>query len=155
MFKASKYASLLMFGLVGVGIAAIPPFSDPGPPTTQRVVVVAGDFTYLPSEVRINPGDEVMLRLESQDVVHGLAIDGYDVNLTAEPGRPAEVTFTADKPGKFRFRCSVACGSLHPFMVGNLRVGPDRLLWKTAGLTILATLGGIWLWLKSIPWEAG
>ncbi|MEW5828362.1 MAG: hypothetical protein AB1846_05675, partial [Chloroflexota bacterium] len=75
------------------------------------------------------------------DVVHGLYVDGYGLDLTADPGRPATLTFTANRPGTFRLRCSVTCGALHPFMTGKLQVGPNLLLWRGLGLAFLALIG--------------
>jgi len=69
-------------------------------------------------------------------VVHGLYVDGYDVETVAEPGQPGRIVFVADRPGTFRLRCSVTCGDLHPFMVGKLRVGRNPWLWKGAALTL-------------------
>jgi len=46
-----------------------------------------------------------------------------------------------DRAGKFRYRCSVSCGSLHPFMVGDLIVGPNTLPWRAGVLAVIATLG--------------
>src|SRR3990172_7920243 len=70
--------------------------------------------------------------------IPALSLDGYDLNTTADPGQPAQLTFTADKTGAFRFRCSVTCGALHPFMIGKLTVGANDLLWRAIGLAVLA-----------------
>ena len=95
-------------------------------------------FEYAPATMRVNPGDRVTLELVSTDVVHGLYVDGYDLDLTADPGQPKSLTFTADQPGVFRFRCSVTCGPLHPFMLGRLQVGPNWMLWRGVGLGVMA-----------------
>jgi DNA-binding transcriptional LysR family regulator len=83
------------------------------------------------------PGDKVTIELVSTDVVHGLYVDGYDISVTADPGQPASLTFTADRPGTFRLRCSVTCGALHPFMVGKLQVGSNLLFWRGIGLAFV------------------
>ncbi|MGB3701702.1 MAG: hypothetical protein WA997_10560, partial [Anaerolineales bacterium] len=55
-----------------------------------------------------------------------------------------EISFIADQSGSFRFRCSVTCGDLHPFMIGKLHVGTNLLLWRGVGLAVLAALAGVW-----------
>ena len=73
-------------------------------------------------------GDHVTLVLEAEDVTHGLYLDGYDVDLVAVPRRTDRATFVADRPRKFRLRCSKVCGTLHPFMLGELIVPPQFAL---------------------------
>jgi hypothetical protein len=51
-----------------------------------------------------------------------------------------EVEFTADKSGKFIFRCTQVCGSLHPFMTGELVVRPDAPYHLTIALSIRLVL---------------
>ncbi len=102
--------------------------------------VEAGDFAYTPAVLRVNPGDKVIIELVSTDVVHGLYVDDYDVSVTADPGQTAILTFTADRPGTFRLRCSVTCGALHPFMIGKLQVGTNLLFWRGVGLAFIALL---------------
>jgi cytochrome c oxidase subunit 2 len=96
---------------------------------------------YEPGRVRVNQGDRVTLKLESTDVVHGLYVDGYDVDIRAQPGLPAEATFVADKAGKFKFRCSVSCGAMHPFMIGELVVGPNLPFGRAVAALVIVTVG--------------
>lgn len=114
-------------------------------PEKHTVDIHASQYAFSPSTVRIQPGDEVTLQLTSTDVVHGLYLDGYDLEVTSDPGQTSSVTFTADRQGSFRFRCSVSCGPLHPFMIGQLKVGSNLLLWRGSGLAFLSVLG---LWLR-------
>jgi heme/copper-type cytochrome/quinol oxidase subunit 2 len=76
------------------------------------------------------------------DYVHGLHVDGYDVNLIADPGQPVSISFVADRLGTFRIRCSIPCGPLHPFMGARLQVGPTVSLWRALLLGVLAVAAG-------------
>ena len=136
---------LIVIGLLGlvIGLAPLPSFAVP--PTDRTVRIEASSFNYSPSAVTVNPGDRITFELVATDVVHGLYLDGYDLNLTADPGQTARLSFIADWPGAFRFRCSVTCGPLHPFMIGKLNVGPNWLLWRAVGLVLLAAVAGVWV----------
>ena len=111
----------------------------------RHIHVEAGMFEYAPFEISVNPGDRVTIHLASTDVVHGLYIDGYDLNITSDPGQSRSLAFVADEPGSFRFRCSVTCGALHPFMIGKLNVGPNWTLLRGMGLAGLAVVAAVWL----------
>ncbi len=84
-----------------------------------------------PSILEVNQGDKVVFRLMSEDVTHGFYIDGYspppaEQKVMIEPGKIVEVgPVTFDRPGKFKLRCSVTCGPLHPFMVSEVKVAPN------------------------------
>jgi heme/copper-type cytochrome/quinol oxidase subunit 2 len=106
-------------------------------PTDRHIRIEASQFQFTPGELEINPGDRVTVELVSTDVVHGFSLDGYGFELKADPGQTATGTFVADKAGAFRFRCSVACGNLHPFMIGELQVGPNLLLVRGIALGLL------------------
>ena len=113
----------------------------------DRVIRVEGRrFEYAPSTIAVNTGDHVTLEFAPADVAHGLHLEGYDLTVTAEPGQIARLTFVADRPGTFRFRCSVTCGPLHPFMIGQLTVGTNDFFWRAAGLIGLAALAAVWGW---------
>ncbi len=129
-----------------VALTASISFASPIP-QSHTINVNSRAFAYEPASIRVNRGDTVTIRLESLDATHGLAIDGYDVSLQAEPGSSARATFVADREGKFKFRCSVSCGPLHPFMIGELVVQPDLPFARSAILTLLVTLGAlVWFW---------
>jgi len=113
-------------------------------PSERTIRIEADMYRFTPGQLRVNPGDRVTLELVSTDVVHGLSLDGHDFDLQADPGQTAVGTFVAGQPGAYRFRCSVACGSLHPFMIGVLRVGPNMLLLRGVGLAVLAVAAAFW-----------
>ena len=133
--------SLLLLVMAGLVVAFAPLPVQPITPQERTFEIDAHQFAYSPSELHVNPGDTVAIQLTSTDVVHGLYVDGYDISVEADPGQSATLTFVADKPGPFRFRCNVTCGAMHPFMIGKLTVGTNNWLYRSIGLAGLAVLG--------------
>lgn len=124
--------------LAGLALAFAPLPAGYDTPRERSFHIRASSYEYSPSVIRANPGDRVTLFLTSTDVVHGIYIDGYDLDLVADPGQTKSLTFTADRRGSFRLRCSVTCGALHPFMIGKLVVGKNWLLWRAGAISLLA-----------------
>jgi len=136
----------MAFYLLALAILLVPVPTTGGEPTARTVRIEAGQFAYDPGVVAVNEGDIVTLEVVAADVVHGLYLDGYDLEVTADPGQTARLTFVADRPGTFRFRCSISCGAMHPFMIGKLTVGNNsgnNYLWRGIGLGVLVMIGGI------------
>jgi len=133
----------LLLALTSITIAFAPlPFSPSSTaPASRTFRIDAGQFSYEPSELKVNSGDTVTIELVSTDVVHGLYVDGYDVSIEADPGQTASLTFVVDKPGSFRFRCNITCGAMHPFMIGKLMVGSNDWFLRSVGLALLAFIG--------------
>jgi heme/copper-type cytochrome/quinol oxidase subunit 2 len=138
---------LIPFVLLGLAVLLVPLAKYDGSPTTHEVTVKASQFTFDPPVLHVNRGDRVVLTLEATDVVHGLYLDEYGINIRAEPGTSRRVEFVADRAGEFRYRCSVSCGNLHPFMIGELVVAPNEMYWRATALTLIAvtaTLFRLW-----------
>jgi len=134
---------LLLFVMAGLVVAFAPLPVQPIAPQERNFRIEAGQFAYSPSELQVNRGDTVNIQLVSTDVVHGLYVDGYDISIEADPGQARTLTFVADTPGSFRFRCNVTCGAMHPFMIGKLSVGKNNWLYRSMGLSVLALLGAV------------
>ena len=132
---------LLLLGIAGLAVAYAPLPAPAISPQERTFQVEARQFAYSPSEITVNPGDTITIHLVSTDVAHGLYIDGYDLSVEADPGQTATLSFKANKPGSFRFRCNVTCGAMHPFMIGKLSVGRNDWLLRSAGLAALAAIG--------------
>ncbi len=133
-------SSLLL--LVGALLIIFLPFPSSQRWSEERIIEVeATMFEFTPSSFKVNQGDRVTIKLISSDVVHGLHIEGYDVDISADPGQTSSISFTADQRGSYRIHCSITCGSLHPFMVGKFQVGSNPLLWRGIGLSVFAVLG--------------
>ena len=50
--------------------------------------------------------------------------DLLNLEANIQPGKPARVAFTPQKPGRYDFHCDVFCGSGHEGMEGTLVVVP-------------------------------
>ena len=133
-----RTSRLIVLGLLALAIALVPAPATLAAPADRRFRIEASSFEYSPPILEVNPGDRVTLELVSTDVVHGLYLDGYGLNVESDPGQTASLAFTADRPGTFNFRCSVTCGALHPFMIGKINVGPNWLLARGLALGVLA-----------------
>ena len=137
------YFHLLLFVTAGLVVAFAPLPVLQIAPQERTIRIDARQYAYSPSELKVNAGDTVNIPLVSTDVVHGLDVDGYNVSIEADPGQTKTLTFVADKPGSFRFRCNVTCGAMHPFMIGKLNVGGNNWLFRSLGLATLAVFGAL------------
>ncbi|MFW9802176.1 MAG: 4Fe-4S binding protein [Candidatus Thorarchaeota archaeon] len=152
-------STLLLYGLIAftVILVAYPLIAraQMAAPTDREVTIVAHQFEFNPSIIRVNVGDNVTIHLRVADVPHGLYIDGYELNVHFIPldDGPNEETlnFIADKPGVFRYRCSVPCGNFHPFMVGKLVVEPAYEFPIASILAILFSAGMVGFMWRSKP----
>ena len=85
---------------------------------------------------------EVGHRCLLSDVVRSLKIKSPTISHHVKELVDAGL-IVAEREGKFRLRCSKVCGSLHPFMLGELIVEPNGPWWRAVGLTILAAAGTV------------
>ena len=119
-------------------------------PVTRQITINAAQFAFDPPVLRVNRGDRIIITLQAADVVHGFYLDGYGIEVRVEPGLSQRLEFVADRVGKYRYHCSVSCGSLHPFMLGELVVDPNLPYARAAGLTLVA-LAATLFYLKRFP----
>jgi len=144
--KVLKAATLITMAILFLVVPL--PISKTAP-AERYFRIEASQFAYSPGTLRVNPGDRVTIDLVATDVVHGIYIDSYNIKAGADPGQTTRLTFTADRPGLFRFRCLVPCGQLHPFMIGKLQVGSNGLFLRAAFLAAFG-LGITYLWKKPL-----
>ena len=145
----ARLLSLLPFAALGLLILLLPlPFS--ARPVTHQITINAEQFAFDPPVLRVKRGDQVLITLQATDVVHGFYLDGYGIEAPVEPGIAQHIEFVADKAGKYRYRCSVSCGTLHPFMIGELVVGPNLTFVRAVGL-VLVVLAGTLFYLRRFP----
>jgi cytochrome c oxidase subunit 2 len=95
-------------------------------PERPIVRVTAERFSFTPSRITLQVGDEVEIRLTSQDTAHGFKLVGTDTEIVI-PKRGAgetSVVFKAEKAGRWTFECHRLCGAGHNFMRGEIVVEP-------------------------------
>jgi heme/copper-type cytochrome/quinol oxidase subunit 2 len=126
-------------------------------PTARNFEIKARQYAYEPPKIHVNSGDTLSIRLASLDVVHGFFLEGHDLDaeihpqkkrfLVRHPSRDEEwreveeMSFVVGAPGKYRYRCSHTCGTMHPFMMGEMIVAPNLPLHAGIGSLIGLFLG--------------
>jgi cytochrome c oxidase subunit II len=146
-FTQRNVLLILLFVVLALLVLFIPlPISSKSG-LVQRLTLDAQQFEYMPGRLEVNQGDTVIITLTASDVTHGFYLDGYGLEQRVTPGVSREIMFTADQPGKFRYRCSVSCGPLHPFMIGELVVNTNVPFWRAVALVAVTLTGTIiYLW---------
>lgn len=90
------------------------------------VKMAAVRSTLWPTSFEARAGDTVTIHLtnieQTTDELHGLGINGYNINIVADPGETKSVTFKAEKTGVFAYYCTNFCSALHQEMQGYLLV---------------------------------
>lgn len=133
---------------------------------TKTFDIRARQYAYDPPVINVHRGDSVCIRLSSLDVVHGFYLEGYGIDAEIFPMKPLirlrdpsqqdgfrdaeKIAFRADKVGKFRYRCSHTCGYLHPFMQGELVVGPNYPFRAAVGAAVGILFAGCFLFFVRI-----
>jgi nitrous-oxide reductase len=94
--------------------------------TEVRLYSVRSYFS--PGEIEVQQGDSVIIHVtnaeQERDMLHGLGIAGYNINVVMDPGETKTVRFKADKPGVWPFYCTNFCSAMHQEMQGYLMVKP-------------------------------
>ncbi len=91
----------------------------------RRVIRMSAErFSFTPSRVEIVAGEDVELRIKSDDTAHGFRIVGMDTNVVVPKRGKGEVVVALriEKPGRYVFECNQMCGAGHNFMRGELMV---------------------------------
>jgi len=97
---------------------------------TVEVWMTAIRSHYKPDQINIKAGDHVIWHITnidtSIDATHGLAVPGYNINLSLEPGETATIEFDANMDGVFPFYCTEFCSALHLEMAGYFLIEPTE-----------------------------
>jgi cytochrome c oxidase subunit II len=121
--------SIFKFPLIALASALVAVvFSTQETPSVRVVKVTAERFDFSPSRISVGPGEEIELRLTSEDTAHGFRVEGTEINVEIPKRGQGEVVvrFRAVGDGPFKFECSRMCGAGHHFMRGEIVVKKEK-----------------------------
>jgi cytochrome c oxidase subunit 2 len=110
-----------LFALTARAMAA----SDPPSSRPPDIIVVGHQWwwearyasgTVTANEIHIPVGKDVLVQVESSDVIHDFWVPQLGRKVDAVPGHPNSVSIQADTPGKYLGACAEYCGSEHAWM---------------------------------------
>jgi len=85
---------------------------------------------YTPDIVRVKQGDKVVFNWTNvetaRDATHGFGLQGYNVNLSIDPGATEEAEIVATRAGVYPYYCTEFCSALHMEFTGWLLVEPKK-----------------------------
>jgi cytochrome c oxidase subunit 2 len=96
-------------------------------PAEPRVVdVTVRRFAFEPAQIDAVVGERLRLAIRSADGVHGVEIEGMNVEREVpRGGKTVSIDITPAKAGRFPILCSEYCGDGHEDMKGLLVVQAD------------------------------
>lgn len=116
--RTLKVSRLIYFSALIVALAALisPVMHGYTQEDSPVITIHAKRYEFVPSEITVTAGKPVRLVFITDDVAHGIAIDGLLQDRNIEPGKPETVTITPSKTGDFPGVCSRYCGEGHERM---------------------------------------
>jgi cytochrome c oxidase subunit 2 len=112
---------IALFALTARAMAA----SDPAPSREPDLVVIGHQWWWearYPSgvvtanEIHVPAGKDLLVRVESEDVIHDFWLPQLGRKMDAVPGHPSFIWLQADTPGTYMGACAEYCGAEHAWM---------------------------------------
>jgi len=100
------------------------------PDGSVTVRLIAQQYEFVPTCVRVPATTPVKFRLTSADVVHGFLLPDTNVNTMVVPGFIAEVRTSFAAPGEYAMPCHEYCGLGHHAMWARVSVVPKEQFAK-------------------------
>jgi cytochrome c oxidase subunit 2 len=92
------------------------------PDGAVTVRAIGQQYSFTPSCILVPAETPMMLRATSADVVHGIMIQGTNINTMLVPGYVSEQSMRFDKTGDYLMPCQEFCSFGHEGMWGKVRV---------------------------------
>ncbi len=125
---AARLLVSLLAALATAGVGWVAWRTDAG--SEVRTIEMHGRMAetggWTPDQINVQAGESILLRLTSDDVVHGFAVGQQaQPSVDVKPGELTDVTLTFERPGKYTYYCTRWCGPNHWRMRGTITVeGP-------------------------------
>jgi cytochrome c oxidase subunit 2 len=113
---------VMVFAYLGAGNLAEIRRVDPA----ARIVKVTGfqwswvfeypEYGFTTTELHVPEGQQVLLQMTSNDVIHSFWVPEFRVKQDLVPGRITELRFTPSLVGNYKVRCAEICGTSHAYM---------------------------------------
>jgi cytochrome c oxidase subunit II len=94
------------------------------PDGSVTVRIIAGQYDFVPSCIRVPAQTPVKFRLTSSDVVHGFLLPNTNVNTMVVPGFVSEVRTSFAAEGEYLMPCNEFCGLGHHAMWAHVTAVP-------------------------------
>ena len=87
------------------------------------IEVAASNWKFTPAEITLHTGRTQVLRLTSNEGVHGIQSDDLGIPLTTIlPNKTVDVSVTPKKTGAYLLHCAIVCGTGHADMALKINV---------------------------------
>jgi cytochrome c oxidase subunit 2 len=98
------------------------------------------EYGIVSNELHIPVDKQVLLKMESADVIHSFWVPEFRVKQDVVPGRVTEYRITPTLIGDYKVRCAELCGSSHAYMESPVIVDSqsDYTAWISAQAAIAA-----------------
>lgn len=129
-FRRDLAIAALVFALVVGGVLGARTYeasleAERGAIDLVARVPMSAEGGWSAKEIHVRAGEEVVIRLTSEDVTHGFLVP--DLGVQSGPilaGTYQIVRFRADRSGVYTYYCNVLCSHRHGAMIGKLVVEP-------------------------------
>ncbi|MEK5069713.1 cupredoxin domain-containing protein [Sporosarcina sp. FSL K6-1508] len=85
---------------------------------STEVNITGKNFEFDHAEYTVKAGEKVKITYKNEEGMHGIAIDGLDVDIKGD----GEATLTPTEPGEYTIYCNIPCGAGHADMKSTLIV---------------------------------
>ena len=83
------------------------------------------DYGIVSKELYLPVNKQVLLKMQSKDVIHSFWVPEFRIKQDVVPGRVTDYRITPIIEGFYRVRCAELCGTSHSYMLANVEVVPQ------------------------------